>query len=157
MVGAEEHDDYCLMSCDKQKILGNAFKIGKPSTSFLIGIFINALYNIAFIIRKHMVIFQGVSINRAACHLAREVANEGNALVAGGVCQTPTYLSGIGKEATQAIFKQQLDVFVEEKVDFIICEYFEHVEEAEWAVEEALKTGLPVGCSLWLWTRRRSS
>jgi betaine-homocysteine S-methyltransferase len=90
----------------------------------------------------------GANINRAACNLAREVAKEGNALFLGGVSQTPTYLSGIGKEATKDIFRKQMNVFKEEKVDLILCEYFEHVEEAEWAVEAALEYGLPVGVTL---------
>ena len=33
-------------------------------------------------------------INDAACRIAREVADEGDALVAGGLSQTPSYLSG---------------------------------------------------------------
>ncbi|CAH1789184.1 unnamed protein product [Owenia fusiformis] len=86
----------------------------------------------------------GKSINKAASKLARDVANEGDALVAGGMCQTPTYLSGIGKEATQKMFQVQLDAFIEEDVDFLICEYFEHVEEAEWAIEVCKKSGKPV-------------
>lgn len=89
----------------------------------------------------------GVSnINIEACNLAHEVANEGDALVAGGVCQTPAYLSGLGKAAVQAELKKQLDCFVEQKVDFIICEYYEHIEEMEWAIEIAKKTGLAI-CS----------
>ena len=61
-------------------------------------------------------------INDSACRLAREVASEGDALVAGSVSQTPTFLSGLGKEKTQAEFKKQVDVFVENKVDFLIAE-----------------------------------
>ncbi|KAI9521561.1 hypothetical protein NQZ68_003715 [Dissostichus eleginoides] len=34
----------------------------------------------------------GAQINEAACDTAREVANEGAALVAGGVSQTPCYV-----------------------------------------------------------------
>lgn len=83
-------------------------------------------------------------VNKAACDIAREVANEGNALVAGGVCQTPSYLSGEGKAVVQGHFQKQVDVFVANKVDFIIAEYFEHVEEAVWAVEVLKKSGLPV-------------
>lgn len=65
---------------------------------------------------------QGASINQAACDLAREVADEGNALVAGGVSQTPSYLSGKTKQECQAEFRKQMEVFVKNKVDFIICE-----------------------------------
>ena len=46
----------------------------------------------------------------------------GPALVAGGVCQTPGYLSGQKKEAVQAIFKKQLDVFIDNDVDFLLAE-----------------------------------
>jgi len=90
----------------------------------------------------------GAAINKAACDLAHEVANEGNALVLGGVCQTPTYLSGIGKAAVQKEFEKQCKVFINNNVDFLLAEYFEHVEEAEWAVEELKKSGKPVACSM---------
>ncbi|XP_074546384.1 betaine--homocysteine S-methyltransferase 1 [Halichoeres trimaculatus] len=90
----------------------------------------------------------GAKINEAACDLAREVANEGNALVAGGVSQTPSYLSCKSEDEVKAIFKKQLDVFVDKKVDFLIAEYFEHVEEAEWAVQVLKTTGLPVAATL---------
>jgi len=88
--------------------------------------------------------FTGRQVNDAACRLAHDVANEGDALVAGGISQTPTYLSGLGKEKTQAQFKKQVDVFVENKVDFLIAEYFEHIEEMEWAIESLKLGGLPV-------------
>jgi len=87
-------------------------------------------------------------INSAACDLARQVANEGDAMVLGGLCQTPTYLSGKGKEAVQAEFRKQVDTFVEKGVDFLLCEYFEHIEEAEWAIQVCKETSLPVACSL---------
>jgi betaine-homocysteine S-methyltransferase len=65
---------------------------------------------------------QGQSINQAACDIAKEVAAEGGALVAGGISQTPSYLSGLGKAAVQSEFRKQVQVFVENKVDFLICE-----------------------------------
>lgn len=37
---------------------------------------------------------QCLGVNKAACDLARKVANEGDALVAGGLSETPSYLSG---------------------------------------------------------------
>lgn len=66
--------------------------------------------------------FQGQQINEAACDLAREVANEGDAMVAGGVSQTPSYLSCKSEDEVKAIFKKQLDVFVKKNVDFLIAE-----------------------------------
>jgi len=76
------------------------------------------------------------------------VAAEGDALVLGGISQCPTYLSGGTKEAVQAEFRKQINFFVEEGLDFLLCEYFEHIEEMEWAIEECLKTSLPVGASM---------
>jgi len=91
----------------------------------------------------------GVStINKEACRIAREVAEEGDALVAGGISQTPGYLNNNGKESVQAEFQKQLDQFVANKVDFLIAEYFEHIEEMEWAIETLKTSGLPVCASM---------
>ena len=65
---------------------------------------------------------QCAGVNAAGCRIAREVASEGDALVAGGLSQCPTYLNGGSKAAVQAEFKIQLDEFVKNKVDFLICE-----------------------------------
>ena len=62
------------------------------------------------------------AINREACKIAKEVAAEGDALVLGGICQCPTYLSGMTKEEVQGEFRKQIKVFVEEKLDFLLCE-----------------------------------
>ncbi|XP_077417094.1 betaine--homocysteine S-methyltransferase 1-like [Vanacampus margaritifer] len=90
----------------------------------------------------------GVQINEAACDLAREVASEGDALVAGGVSQTPSYMSCKSEADVKAIFKKQLEVFMKKNVDFLIVEYFEHVEEAVWAVEVLKTSGKPVAATL---------
>lgn len=92
--------------------------------------------------------FTGTDINEAACKLALEVASEKNALVAGGISQTPSYLSGCSKAEVQDVFRKQVDVFVKNKLDFLICEYFEHVEEMEMAIEVCKETGLPVVATL---------
>jgi len=92
--------------------------------------------------------FTGSAINQAACDLAKEVANEGGALTLGGVCQCPTYLSGKGKEAVQAEFTKQIQVFIKNDIDFLLCEYFEHVEEMEWAIEACKKSGKPVAATM---------
>nr|CAD7258602.1 unnamed protein product [Timema shepardi] len=114
--------------------------------------------------------FTGKAINKAACDIAKRVAAEGDALVAGGLSQTPTYLSDKGKTVVQEEFKKQVDVFVQEEIDFLICElakalvvlsstaedgeievrisYFEHVEEMEWAIEVCKKTGKPVAATM---------
>nr|XP_005990768.1 PREDICTED: betaine--homocysteine S-methyltransferase 1 isoform X1 [Latimeria chalumnae] len=87
-------------------------------------------------------------VNEAACDLAREIAQEGDALVAGGVCQSPSYLSCKSEVEVKNIFRKQLDVFVKKNVDFLIAEYFEHVEEAEWAVHVLKESGKPIASSL---------
>lgn len=71
---------------------------------------------------QHGFCLQGTQVNEAACDLAREVANEGDALVAGGVSQTPSYLSGKTEADVKAIFRKQLDVFIKKNVDFLIAE-----------------------------------
>ncbi|XP_055519791.1 betaine--homocysteine S-methyltransferase 1-like [Leucoraja erinacea] len=90
----------------------------------------------------------GNKVNEAACDIARGVANEGDALVAGGVSQTPSYLSNKSETLVKAIFRKQLDVFVKKNVDFLIAEYFEHVEEAEWAVHVMKVSGKAVAATL---------
>lgn len=92
--------------------------------------------------------------------------------------QTPSYLSCKSDKEVKAIFKKQLDVFTKKNVDFLIAEveikllrkqntsicwidvddrdltesfvlqYFEHVEEAVWAVEVLKESGKPVAASL---------
>lgn len=65
---------------------------------------------------------QGAQINEAACNMAREVANEGDALVAGGVSQTPSYLETHSEVEVKAIFKKQMDDFLKKDIDFFIAE-----------------------------------
>jgi len=88
------------------------------------------------------------AINRAASKLAKKVADEGGALTLGGLSQCPSYLSGMAKADVQKEFRKQTKVFVEEGMDFLLCEYFEHIEEMEWAIEECLTTSLPVAASM---------
>ena len=63
-----------------------------------------------------------MEINNAACDLAREVANEGDALVAGGLSPVPGYKEGKGKEFVQGEFRKQCNVFKEKDVDFLLGE-----------------------------------
>jgi len=92
--------------------------------------------------------FTAAEVNTASCQLAREVANEGNALVAGGLSETPSYHSGLGKQRVQQEFQKQIDIFVQNNVDFLVCELFEFVEEMEWAIEICKKTGKPVAATM---------
>ncbi|XP_063873392.1 betaine--homocysteine S-methyltransferase 1-like [Scylla paramamosain] len=88
----------------------------------------------------------------AACRIAEEVAKEGDALIAGSITKCASYKDGKGKAAVQAQIRSQLELFIKNKVDFLIAEFccscFFHVEEMEWAIEEALKTGLEVAATM---------
>jgi len=88
------------------------------------------------------------AINKAAAKIAREVAAEGDALTLGGLSQTPNYLEGAGKTKVQAEFRKQVQVFVEEGLDFLLCEYFEHIEEVEWAIAVCKESGKPVAATM---------
>jgi len=92
--------------------------------------------------------FTGADINRRASELAKQVAAENGALTLGGICQCPTYLSGVGKEKVQEEFRKQIQVFVDTDLDFLLCEYFEHIEEMEWAIEVCAETGKTVAASM---------
>ncbi|KAM6965336.1 betaine--homocysteine S-methyltransferase 1-like [Aplochiton taeniatus] len=90
----------------------------------------------------------GKQINEAACDLAREVANEGDALVAGGLSQTPSYVDSHSELKVKAIFRKQMEDFLMKDIDFFIVEYFRHVEEAVWAVEVLKTSGKPIAATL---------
>jgi betaine-homocysteine S-methyltransferase len=47
-------------------------------------------------------------------------------------------LGGKTKVEVQAEFKKQLKVFEETGMEFLLCEYFEHIEEMEWAIDVCL-------------------
>ncbi|KAI5946466.1 S-methylmethionine--homocysteine S-methyltransferase BHMT2 [Manis javanica] len=87
-------------------------------------------------------------VNAAACDLAREVAGEGDALVAGGLCQTSMYKHHKDEARIKKLFQLQLEVFARKNVDFLIAEYFEHAEEAVWAVEVLKESGKPVAATM---------
>ncbi|XP_077978407.1 betaine--homocysteine S-methyltransferase 1-like [Glandiceps talaboti] len=87
-------------------------------------------------------------LNRAGCDIAKEVANESNALVVGGISPTPSYTDGKGKEAVQKEFETQCKVFVEKDVDFLLAEFFASIEELEWGLEVLKKTGKPLAATM---------
>lgn len=84
--------------------------------------------------------FGAVNINEAACTLAGEVAQDFGGYCAGGICQTPIYLTTQDESQVKAMLGAQCQVFADRDVDFMIAEYFEHVQEAVWAVQVAQKT-----------------
>lgn len=61
-------------------------------------------------------------MNEAACDLAREAAGKGDALVAGGICQTSLYRHHKDEVRVKKLFQLQLEVFIKKNVDFLIAE-----------------------------------
>lgn len=76
---------------------------------------------------------QWEAVNAAACDLAREVADEGDALVAGGLCQTSLYKYHKDETRIKNLFRLQLEVFVRKNVDFLIAEVRLVLEELDRA------------------------
>lgn len=87
---------------------------------------------------------QWEAVNAAACDLTREAAGRGDALVAGGICQTSLYKQHKDEARILKLFRLQLEVFARKNVDFWIADYFEHAEEAVWAVEVLKESGKPM-------------
>ena len=89
-------------------------------------------------------------LNRHAVRIARKVANEGDALVAGNVCNTNIFLADDAKtkDAARAMFEEQVGWAVEEGVDCIIAETFSFAEEAELALNVIKQAGLPAVITL---------
>jgi betaine-homocysteine S-methyltransferase len=85
-------------------------------------------------------------INRAAVRVARSVADEGDALVAGNLSLTWAYDPADSRsgDRVRALFDRQLDVQTAEGVELIIGETFSYLGEALIALERAKRTGLPV-------------
>jgi betaine-homocysteine S-methyltransferase len=85
-------------------------------------------------------------LNRQALQLAKEAAAEGDALVAGNICNTWAYDSddpdGSGK-VVREMYREQVGWAVEEGVDFIISETNDYLGEALIGVEVIKQHGLP--------------
>jgi betaine-homocysteine S-methyltransferase len=84
-------------------------------------------------------------INRQAVRLARQVAAEGDALVAGNLCLTWAYDPADAASAarTRALLDRPVEVQLAEGVDFFIGETFVWLGEALIALEAAKASGLP--------------
>lgn len=85
------------------------------------------------------------AMNRQALALARAVAAEGDALLAGNVCNTNVYLPDDAASAREvrAMFEEQVGWAAEAKVDFVIGETFAFLGEALLALEAIKGAGLP--------------
>jgi betaine-homocysteine S-methyltransferase len=84
-------------------------------------------------------------MNRAAVRIAREVAAEGDVLVAGNISETWGYVPdhSTSHRHVREMFDRQLAVMTEEGVDFVIAETFLWLGEAMIAAEAIKATGLP--------------
>jgi betaine-homocysteine S-methyltransferase len=85
-------------------------------------------------------------LNRNALRIAKEVAEEGDALLAGNICNTWVY-DPEDPQASGAIvremYEEQVGWAVEEGADFIIAETNDYLGEALIAVEVIKEHGLP--------------
>jgi len=85
-------------------------------------------------------------INRAAVRIAREAASEGQALVAGNLSLSWAYdpKDASSADRVRGLFDRQLEVQMDEGIDFVIGETFTYLGEAMIALERGRSTGLPV-------------
>jgi methionine synthase I (cobalamin-dependent) len=85
-------------------------------------------------------------LNRQAIRLAREVAVEGNALVAGNICNSWVYDHNYPEETSRIVrqmYEEQVRWAVEEGVDFVIAETLDYLGEALIALDVIKQFGLP--------------
>ena len=84
-------------------------------------------------------------LNREAVRIANEIAREGGALVAGNICNTWSYdpTDASSEAVVRAQYEEQLGWAVEEGIDFVIAETFDHVGEALIGLDVCNQLGLP--------------
>jgi betaine-homocysteine S-methyltransferase len=85
-------------------------------------------------------------LNRQALRLAKEVAVDGNALVAGNICNTWVYDPAApdrSGEIVREMYREQVGWAVEEGADFIISETNDYVGEALIGLDVIQEFGLP--------------
>ena len=90
------------------------------------------------------------AMNRQAVRIAREVAREGDALVAGNVCNTWAYDpdNPATGQTVRAMYTEQLGWAVEEGVDFLFSVTNDYLGEALIALEVIQRLGLPAMVTL---------
>ena len=90
------------------------------------------------------------TMNRQAVRIARDVAREGDALVAGNICNTWAYDQDdpATGQAVRAMYAEQLNWAVDEGVDFVISETNDYLGEALIALEVIQTLGLPAMVTL---------
>ncbi len=90
-------------------------------------------------------------MNRQAVELANEVARDGDALVAGNICNTWAYDPHNAKESSRVVrmmYEEQLAWAVEEGIDFVISETNDYLGEALIALEVIKQLKLPAMVTL---------
>lgn len=90
-------------------------------------------------------------LNRNAVKIANKVAREGNALVAGNICNTWMYDPDNKKESSEIVrkmYQEQLRWAVEEGVDFVISETNDYLGEALIGLEVIKSFNLPAMVTL---------
>jgi betaine-homocysteine S-methyltransferase len=90
-------------------------------------------------------------LNRQAVRIANEVASEGDALVAGNICNTWLYdpdNKAASSKLVRKTFQEQLGWAVEEGVDFVISETNDYLGEALIGLEVIKSLGLPAMVTL---------
>ena len=87
-------------------------------------------------------------INRQALDIAKEVAAESGALLAGNVCNTNVYTGEESRETVRDMFEEQVGWAVEAGADFVVAETLSWLGEALVATEVINATGLPAVVTL---------
>ena len=83
-------------------------------------------------------------MNRGALSIAKEVADETGALLAGDICNTNVFVGDdASRKAVREMFEEQVAWAAEADVDFVIGETFGWGEEALIALEVIKAAGLP--------------
>jgi betaine-homocysteine S-methyltransferase len=88
-------------------------------------------------------------LNRRALELARDVADESGALLAGDLSNTNLFSpDDESRRTVRAMFEEQAGWATDSGVDFIIAETFSFAEEALLALDVVKQTGLPAVVTL---------
>ena len=88
-------------------------------------------------------------MNRGALAIAKEVADDTGALLAGNICNTNVFVGDdASRNAVRGMFEEQVAWAVEADVDFVIGETFGWGEEALIALDVIKAAGLPAVITL---------
>src|SRR2546428_6447654 len=91
------------------------------------------------------------ALNRQALRLAHEVAREGDALVAGDICNTWAYdpkNKVASSRVVRAMYEEQLSWAVDEGIDFVIAQTNDALGQALIALQVIKELGLPAMVTL---------